>query len=96
MPRIAVIAAHPWQFRIGWLPWQMCAVADLLLAVAIMRVAWLLVYIGIAEPHAELAHAAVVLRRTAERIDDWFPVPRRRPELAVVALRPFPTVGRSI
>jgi len=39
--RIAVIAGHPWQFRIGWLPWQLCAVADLLLAIAIVRVRWM-------------------------------------------------------
>src|SRR5689334_21179515 len=38
--RIAVIAAHPWRFRIGWFPWQMCAVADLWLAIAMVRVAW--------------------------------------------------------
>src|SRR5438445_2410896 len=24
--RIAYIAAHPWAFRIGWFPWQLCAV----------------------------------------------------------------------
>lgn len=39
--RIATIAEHPWRFRLGWLPWQLCAVADLLLAVAMVRVAWL-------------------------------------------------------
>lgn len=39
--RIAYIAAHPWLFRLGWLPWQLCAVADLWLAVAMVRVAWL-------------------------------------------------------
>lgn len=39
--RIAVIAAHPWQFRLGWLPWQLCAVADLWLAVAMVRVVWI-------------------------------------------------------
>lgn len=39
--RIAAIAAHPWLFRLGWLPWQLCAVADLWLAVAMVRVSWL-------------------------------------------------------
>lgn len=39
--RIAGIAAHPWRFRIGWLPWQLCAVADLALAIAMVRVRWL-------------------------------------------------------
>jgi hypothetical protein len=39
--RIATIAAHPWRFRLGWFPWQLCAVADLLLAVAMVRARWL-------------------------------------------------------
>lgn len=39
--RIATIAAHPWRFRLGWLPWQLCAVADLYMAFAMVRVRWL-------------------------------------------------------
>lgn len=39
--RIAHVAAHPWAFRVGWLPWQLCAVADLWLAWAMVRVAWI-------------------------------------------------------
>jgi hypothetical protein len=39
--RIATIAAHPWRFRLGWFPWQLCAVADLLLAIAMVRTPWL-------------------------------------------------------
>ncbi len=39
--RIAYISAHPWLFRLGWLPWQLCAVADLWLAIAMVRVAWI-------------------------------------------------------
>jgi len=39
--RIATIAAHPWRFRIGWLPWQACAVVDVLLAVVMVRTRWL-------------------------------------------------------
>ncbi len=38
--RIAYIAARPWLFRLGWLPWHMAALADLYLAVALLRVAW--------------------------------------------------------
>ena len=41
LDRIAAIVAHPWSFRLGWLPWQLCAVADLLLAVAMVRVRWM-------------------------------------------------------
>lgn len=39
--RIANLVAHPWLFRLGWLPWQLCAVADLWLAIAMVRVPWL-------------------------------------------------------
>lgn len=39
--RVARIASHPWLFRLGWLPWQLCAVADLWLALAMLRVNWL-------------------------------------------------------
>ncbi|MCX5748400.1 MAG: DUF2071 domain-containing protein [Proteobacteria bacterium] len=41
LQRVAVIAEHPWRFRIGWLPWQLCAVADLWLAIAMVRVRWI-------------------------------------------------------
>jgi len=41
LARVAAIAEHPWRFRLGWLPWQLCAVADLYLAVAMVRTAWL-------------------------------------------------------
>lgn len=39
--RIAAIVEHPWRFRVGWLPWQLCAVADLWLAIAMVRARWL-------------------------------------------------------
>jgi hypothetical protein len=39
--RVAAIAEHPWRFRAGWLPWQLCAVADLWLAIAMVRARWL-------------------------------------------------------
>jgi len=39
--RIALIAQHPWRFRLGWLPWQLCAAADLWLAVAMLQARWL-------------------------------------------------------
>ncbi len=39
--RVTYIAEHAWLFRLGWLPWQLCAVADLALAVAMVRVRWL-------------------------------------------------------
>jgi Uncharacterized conserved protein (COG2071) len=38
--RIAHIAAHPWLFRLGWLPWHVTALGDLYLAVALVRTPW--------------------------------------------------------
>lgn len=40
LARVAAIAEHPWRFRLGWLPWQLCALADLALAVALVRARW--------------------------------------------------------
>ena len=39
--RIALIAEHPWRFRLGWLPWQLTAGSDLLLAIGLVRTAWI-------------------------------------------------------
>lgn len=39
--RIALIAAHPWRFRLGWLPWHLTALSDLLLAVGLLRTSWI-------------------------------------------------------
>jgi len=39
--RCAQVAAHAWRFRLGWLPWQGCAVADLGLAIAMVRTPWI-------------------------------------------------------
>jgi len=36
--RVIAIAEHPWRFRIGWMPWQLCAAADLWMAIAMVRV----------------------------------------------------------
>lgn len=38
--RIAAIAAHPWRFRLGWLPWQLTAVSDIVLGIALLRARW--------------------------------------------------------
>jgi hypothetical protein len=39
--RVAAVALHPWRFRLGWFPWQLTALADLLLAVALVRTRWI-------------------------------------------------------
>jgi hypothetical protein len=36
--RVALLAQHPWRFRLGWFPWQVTAFSDLVLAVALWRV----------------------------------------------------------
>lgn len=39
--RVAYVAAHPWLWRLGWFPWQLTALSDVLLAVALIRTAWI-------------------------------------------------------
>lgn len=39
--RIARIAEHPWLFRLGWIPWHLCAVIDLVFAIALLRTSWI-------------------------------------------------------
>ena len=39
--RVAYIAAHPWLWRLGWLPWHVTALSDLALALALLRTAWI-------------------------------------------------------
>ena len=53
--RVIAIAEHPWRFRLGWFPWQLCAAADLWMAIAMVRVAafprvakWLVLILTIA------------------------------------------------
>src|SRR5258705_53906 len=33
--RVAYIAQHPWRWRLGWIPWQLTALSDLLIAIAL-------------------------------------------------------------
>lgn len=39
--RVRLIAEHPWLFRLGWLPWQLTAVVDLVFAVTLVRARYL-------------------------------------------------------
>jgi hypothetical protein len=34
--RAAYVAGHPWRWRLGWLGWQLTALSDLLLGVALV------------------------------------------------------------
>jgi hypothetical protein len=38
--RAAYVAEHPWLWRLGWLPWQLTAALDLVLAVALVMTRW--------------------------------------------------------
>lgn len=38
--RAAYVAGHPWRWRLGWLGWQLTALSDLLLGVALVRTRW--------------------------------------------------------
>jgi hypothetical protein len=35
--RVRHIAAHPWLWRLGWLPWQLTALSDLMIAAGLLR-----------------------------------------------------------
>jgi hypothetical protein len=39
--RVAYLAAHPWLWRLGWLPWQASALVDLLMGAALWRTPWM-------------------------------------------------------
>src|SRR3954454_23205387 len=39
--RVAYVGAHPWLWRLGWLPWQMTAAADLWLGIALLVTPWI-------------------------------------------------------
>ncbi len=41
LARAAALAASPWRARLGWIPWQLCAIGDLWLALAMVRVSWI-------------------------------------------------------
>jgi len=41
LARLRYISDHPWLWRLGWLPWQLTALSDLLIAVALLRTAWI-------------------------------------------------------
>jgi hypothetical protein len=39
--RIAYLATNPWLWRLGWIPWHLTALSDLLLAIALLRTKWI-------------------------------------------------------
>src|SRR5579871_6123364 len=53
--RMRYVASYPWLWRLGWFPWQLTALSDFLVSLAILRTKWrfsalltlLLVVVGI-------------------------------------------------
>src|SRR5436190_17704465 len=41
LARIRYVAAHPWLWRLGWFPWQLTALSDLLIGVGLLRARWI-------------------------------------------------------
>jgi hypothetical protein len=39
--RLRYIASHPWLWRLGWIPWGLTALSDLLIAIGLLRTAWI-------------------------------------------------------
>jgi hypothetical protein len=39
--RAAFVASHPWLWRLGWGPWQITAISDLLLSLALVATDWI-------------------------------------------------------
>ncbi len=39
--RARYVAEHPWLWRLGWFPWQLTALSDLLLSFALVRTKWI-------------------------------------------------------
>lgn len=39
--RVAYVAEHPWLWRLGWLPWQLTALSDLLVAIGLLKTPWI-------------------------------------------------------
>jgi hypothetical protein len=39
--RVGYLAAHPWLWRVGWLPWQAAALVNVLTGLALWRTSWI-------------------------------------------------------
>src|SRR4051794_5817302 len=38
--RAAYIATHPWLWRLGWVPWNLCALCNLITGIALVATPW--------------------------------------------------------
>ncbi|MBI3856281.1 MAG: hypothetical protein HY293_11385 [Planctomycetes bacterium] len=41
LERIRIIVNHPWRWRLGWFPWQLTALSDLLIGIGLLRTRWI-------------------------------------------------------
>jgi hypothetical protein len=41
LDRLRYISGHPWLWRLGWLPWQLTALSDLLIGIGLLRTPWI-------------------------------------------------------
>jgi hypothetical protein len=64
--RAAYIATHPWQWHLGWFPWHLCALSDLAISLALLRLRWV--------PKA-LSVATLLLTLIAASIEQYFEIP---------------------
>jgi len=39
--RAAYVAGHPWRWRLGWLGWQLTALSDVVLGIALVKTRWI-------------------------------------------------------
>lgn len=39
--RMRYMADHPWLWRLGWLPWQLTALSDVMIGLGLLRAAWI-------------------------------------------------------
>lgn len=39
--RIRYVSEHPWRWRLGWFPWQLTALSDVLVGVGLLRTRWM-------------------------------------------------------
>ena len=63
--RVLHIAEAPWLFRLGWLPWQLCAAADIGLAVALLRTAWISRAGAASSPHSHFWPSCLISTRSS-------------------------------
>jgi hypothetical protein len=68
--RAAYVGHHPWLWRVGWLPWQLTALSDLLLSLALYRTRWVPKFPAILA--LIITIAAIIPDQTGQFLWTWF------------------------